>query len=301
MSVSLSQLSRRERQNIIKGLLFVSPWIIGFLAWKVYPIGAALYYSLCRYDILSPPTFIGLGNYVELLFNDKMFRIVLGNTLYFVMIGVPAGLIVAWLLANLLNTDIRFRSVFRLIFFIPSIVPVVASVMIWRWMYDPLYGLINSFLAGLGIPSIPFLSSRQLAKPSLIIVHCWAQGNAIMIFLAALQDVPRSLYDAALVDGANRWQRFWNVTIPMCTPAILYVLLTSLIGMFQYFTFGWLLTRGGPYNATEFYGIYLYRNAFEYFKMGYASALAWILFVVIVVFTIFIFRTSARWVYYRGQ
>ena len=173
--------------------------------------------------------------------------------------------------------------------------------MVWLWIYNPRYGLINSFLASHGIRAIPWLSSPVLAKPSLIVIQCWAQGNAIVIFLAALQDVPRSLYDAALVDGANWWQRFWHVTVPMCTPAILFILLTGLIGTFQMFTLPWLLTQGGPNNATEVYGVYLYRNAFNFFRMGYASAMAWLLFIIIVIFTILVFRTSARWVYYGGE
>jgi len=268
--------------------------------WTVYPMGATIYYSLCRYDIVSPPRFAGLRNFIYMLHDDKL-RIVIGNTLYFVLLGVPAGLIVAWCLANLLNPQIRFRSVFRMIFFIPTIVPVVVSASVWEWVYAPIYGLINSTLTALGVGSIPWLSSPALAKISLIICHCWAQGAAIVIFLAALQDVPASLYDAALVDGAGRWQRFWHVTIPMCTSSILFVFLTSLIGMFQYFTFGWLLTQGRPNMSTEFYGLYLYRNGFRYFKMGYASALALLLFLIIVGFTLLIFRTSARWVYYGGE
>jgi multiple sugar transport system permease protein len=226
---------------------------------------------------------------------------VLGNTFYLVIIGVPVGLVTAYLLANLLNLDIKFRSVFRTIFFIPSIVPAVAAAMVWLWIYNPRFGLINSFLASQGLRAIPWLSSPDLAKPSLIIIQAWAQGSAIVIFLAALQDVPRTLYDAAIVDGANWFQRFRHVTIPMTTPSILFILLMGLINTFQTFTLTWLLTEGGPNKATEFYGIYLYRNAFVFFKMGYASALAWLLFLIVVAFTVVVLRTSARWVYYGGQ
>ena len=293
--------SRQEARNRIAGLLFISPWLIGLLAFTIYPILSSLYYSLTYYDIINPPRFIGLANYSDMLLKDKLFKVALGNTVYFVGLGVPAALVTAFLLANLLNNNIRFRPVFRTIFFIPAIVPAVATAMVWLWIYNTHYGIIDSFLASQGLQVIPWLSSPQWAKPSLIIISCWAQGNAIVIFLAALQDVPRSLYDAALVDGANRWQRFWHVTIPMCTPAILFVLLTGLIDTFQTFTLPWLLTEGGPNSATEFYGLYLYRNAFRFFKMGYASALAWILFLVIVAVSIAIFRSSARWVYYGGQ
>lgn len=294
-------IDRREGLKIIKGLLFVSPWLIGFLSFTLYPLASSLSYSFTRYDVLRPAKFIGLKNYQDIFFHDDLFRIVLGNTLYFVIIGVPAAFVTAFLLANLLNAPIWGRSLLRTIFFLPAITPAVASVMVWLWIYNTQYGLINSFLAANGRQVIPWLSSPALAKPALIIVQCWAQGTAIVIFLAALQDVPRSLYDAALVDGANSLQRFWHVTIPMCTPAMLFVLLTGLIFTFQSFTLPWLLTRGGPNNATELYSVYLYRNAFVHFKMGYASALAWLLFLIIVAFAVTVFRSSARWVYYRGE
>ena len=295
------RISRQGARDFAKGVLFASPWIIGFLIWTIYPILASLYYSFTRYDAVRPPRFIGLANYADMIFNDEVFRVVLSNTFYFVIIGVPAGVVTAFLLAALLNNEIKFRPFFRTVFFLPSIVPAIASAEVWRWVYNPRYGLINATLKSMGMATIPWLSSPYLAKPSLIMIHMWAQGTAVVIFLAALQDVPRALYDAALVDGANGWQRFWHVTIPMCTPAVLFVMLTGLIGMFQYFTLGWLLTQGAPNNSTEFYSMYLYRNAFRYFKMGYASALAWFLFLIIVVFTIAIFRSSARWVYYGGE
>lgn len=291
----------RELAKTLKGLLFVSPWIIGFLCFTLYPLIASLFYSFTRYDVLRPPKFIGFQNYLDIFFKDELFRTVLFNTFYFVFFGVPAAFITAFLLANLLNTDIWGRSVYRTIFFLPAITPAVASVMVWLWIYNTQYGLINNVLIANGMQAIPWLSSPPLAKPALIIMQCWATGTAIVIFLAALQDVPRALYDAALVDGANLFQRFWHVTIPMCTPAMLFVLLTGLIFTFQSFTLPWLLTRGGPNNATELYSVYLYRNAFVFFKMGYASALAWLLFLIIVVVSITIFRTSARWVYYRGD
>jgi len=294
-------IKRQRTRDLIKGLLFTSPWIVGFLGFTVYPILASLYYSFMHYDIVRPPRYIGLANYVRLINEDQTFRLVMGNTLYLVVLGVPAGLVVAFLLASLLNNEMKARPIFRTIFFLPTLVPAVASAEVWRWVYNTRYGLINSWLKSIGFTVIPFLSSVQWAKPSLIIIHCWAQGTAMVIFLAALQDVPRSLYDAALVDGANSLQRFWHITIPLCTPAILFVLLTSLIGMFQYFALGWLLTEGGPNQATEFFSLYLYRNAFQYFKMGYASALAWILFLFILGFTIAVFRSSARWVYYAGE
>jgi len=297
----MSRATRQEVGKILQGLFFVSPWILGFLAFTIYPLLASLFYSFTHYDVLRPPKFVGLENYTEMLLLDKVFRLVLYNTLYFVVIGVPAGFATAWLLANLLNRDLWGRSIWRTLFFLPSITPVVASVMVWLFIYNTQYGLINGVLIAHGMKVIPWLSSQELAKPSLIIIQCWAQGTAIIIFLAALQDVPRELYEAATIDGAGALRRFWNITIPMCTPVMLFVLLTSLIGTFQSFSLPWLLTEGGPNNATELYSMYLYRNAFAFFKMGYASALAWVLFIIISLFSLAIFQSSARWVYYRSE
>jgi multiple sugar transport system permease protein len=288
-------------RNTLKGLAFISPWIVGYLAFTLYPIVASGYYSLNRYDVIRPARFIGLENYVEAFTKDETFQLVIKNTLFMVVVGVPLALATAFLLASLLNNRIKGRPVFRTIFFMPTLMPAVVVAEVWRWVYNTNWGLVNSLLKGWGRPVIPFLSSQALAKPSLVLIQCWSTGTAMMIFLAALQDVPRSLYDAAVVDGANALRRFWHVTIPMCTPAVLFVLLTSMIGTFQYFALGWLLTQGGPNQATEFFSLYLYRNAFVFFKMGYASALAWILFLIILALTILIFRTSARWVYYGGE
>lgn len=298
--IAIRRWTRQERQNLFRGMLFISPWLIGLLAFTVYPLLASAYYSFTNYDIVRQPRFIGLANYQE-LFRDRMIPKVLYNTLYLAFVGVPLTLITSFLSAVLLNQRMRFRSVVRTAVFIPSIVPVVASAMVWLWIYNSQYGLINSFLKSQSLPIIPFLSSPSMAKLSLIIVDCWASGGAMLIFLAALQDVPQSLYDAAKVDGASAWTRFRHVTIPMVTPAILYNLITGMIGVFQSFTFAWILTGGGPYSSTEFYAVYLYRSAFRYMKMGYASAMAWILFVIVVFFTVILFRSSARWVYYGSN
>ncbi|NPV07787.1 MAG: sugar ABC transporter permease [Anaerolineae bacterium] len=298
---SRGSVRRREIKRQITGITFISPWIVGFVCFTIYPIAASLYYGFTRYDVVRPPRFIGLDNYQKILLDDRIFRIVLSNTLYFVVFGLPAAIVTAFLVANLLNTDVRGRSLYRTIFFIPSIVPAVSSAMVWLFIYNTEYGLISSMLSLMGLPAIPWLSSAALAKPSLIIIQCWAQGSAIVIFLAALQDVPRELYEAAVIDGASTPQRFRHITIPMCTPSIFFITITGLIGTFQSFTMPYLLTGGGPNNATELYAVYLYRNAFQYFKMGYASALAWILFIVVVFFSIITFRSSNRWVYYAGK
>ena len=297
----MSASTRRETRKILRGLFFVSPWIIGFLVFTLYPLLASAFYSLTDYDVLRPPKFVGLANYLQIFLKDDLFRLALFNTLYFVLIGVPAAFVTSFLFASLLNREMWGRSIYRTLFFLPSITPVVASVMVWLWIYNTEFGLINGILAANHLPVIPWLSSTKLAKPSLIIVQCWGEGASIVIFLAALRDVPRELYEAALVDGAGILRRFLNITIPMCTPVMLFVLLTGLIGTFQSFTLPWLLTRGGPNFSTELYSVYLYRNAFVSFKMGYASALAWLLFIIIAIFSVIVFTTSARWVYYRAE
>ena len=283
------------------GLFFISPWLIGFLIWVLYPLGSSLYYSFTRYDLLRPPVWLGLQNYIEIFTDDPHFGTVTYNTFYYVVLSVPLGVVSAFLLATLLNNDVRGRSLFRTIFFFPAIVPAVVTAMVWQFLLHTQYGAINATLAGWGFKTIPFISNPTLAKPSLILIHIWAQGNAMVIFLATLQDVPRTLYEAAIVDGANAWHKFWHISVPMCTPVILFNLIMGFIGGFQSFTLPWLLTGGGPNDATEFYALHLYRNAFQYLRMGKASALAWILFVVVVLFTILLFRSSARWVYYGNE
>lgn len=293
-------ISKSTTKSLALGLAFVSPWLLGFLAFTIYPVLSSLYYSFHRYDLLRAPSFLGFSNYVEIFTEDPLFGLVVGNTLFYVMLSAPLGVASAFLMASLLNTEIKGRSVFRAIFFIPAIVPAIVTAMVWSFLLNVQYGAINATLRGLGLSTIPFISSPRLAKPSLILIHMWAQGNAMVIFLASLQDIPRSLYEAATVDGANAWHKFWHITIPMCTPVILFNLIMGFIGGFQNFTLPWLLTGGGPNQATEFYSLFLYRNAFNYLRMGKASALAWILFIIIVAFTIALFKSSARWVYYAG-
>jgi multiple sugar transport system permease protein len=293
--------SRNERHNFLMGVLFASPWLIGFLLLQVLPLAQSLYYSFTRYDLLTDPIWIGTRNYTLLLTSDEDFRIVMQNTIWWVVISSPLGVISAFLMALLLNTNIVARSAFRSVFFFPSIVPTVVVAFVWQFLLNVQYGAINGMLQDWGLPVIPFLSNPSLVKPSLVLIHMWAQGGAMVIFLATLQDVPRSLYEAAVVDGANAWHRLWNVTIPMVSPVILFNLVLALIGGFQNFTLPWLMTQGGPLKATEFFAIFLYRNAFQYLLMGKASALAWFLFVIIVLFTIFLFRASGRFVYYAGS
>jgi multiple sugar transport system permease protein len=262
--------SRNERHNFLMGVLFASPWLIGFLLLQVLPLAQSLYYSFTRYDLLTDPIWIGARNYTLLLTSDEDFRIVMQNTIWWVVISSPLGVISAFLMALLLNTNIVARSAFRSVFFFPSIVPTVVVAFVWQFLLNVQYGAINGMLQDWGLPVIPFLSNPSLVKPSLVLIHMWAQGGAMVIFL-------------------------------MVSPVILFNLVLALIGGFQNFTLPWLMTQGGPLKATEFFAIFLYRNAFQYLLMGKASALAWFLFVIIVLFTIFLFRASGRFVYYAGS
>jgi multiple sugar transport system permease protein len=290
-----------ERRNFFLGMLFISPWLLGFFLWTVFPLLSSLYYSFTFYDLLREPRWIGLANYIEIFTRDPETRNVANNTLFYVFLGVPTSLTTAFIMANLLNQNIAGRSVFRAIFFLPAIIPAVVTAMVWGFLLNPQYGAINGTLTAMGFPVIPFLTRPDLAKPSLILINMWGQGTTIVIFLATLQGVPRSLYEAAIVDGANAWQKFWNITIPICTPVILYCLIIGLIYAFQDFTLPFLLTNGGPNKATEFFSLHLYRNAFMFLRMGKASAMAWILFVTIVSLTILLFRSSGRWVHYTSN
>lgn len=295
------RMTKRERQNQIMGLLFISPWLIGFITLAFIPLIMSFYYGLTRYDLIGEPRFIGLGNYERLFMTDPDFWTVIYNTFYYALLGVPIGTFVAFLIANLLNTDIKGRATFRSIIYIPSIVPAVCTAMVWLFLLNTQFGAINGVLKAFEWPTIPFLSSTSLSKPTLVMIYIWAQGAAVVIYLAALQDVPRSLYEAATVDGANAWSKFWNVTVPLCTPVILFNTVLGFIGAFQEFTLPWLLTGGGPAKSTELYVMNLYRNAFVQLSMGKASAMAWILLVIIVAFTGVLFSTSGRWVYYGGE
>ena len=281
-------------------LAFISPWIIGFLGFFVYPLILSLYYSFTEYNLLQPPKWVGLQNYTNLT-EDSHYLNAVGNTIYFVAFSVPLGVLTAFLIAFLLNQQLRLRVLLRMIFYIPIVVPISATAILWMWIFNSNWGLLNNLLALVGIQGPSWLGSPTWSKPSLVIMQLWLVGGSVLIFLAALQDVPRALYDAAKVDGANAWRRVWHVTIPMVTPAILFSLLTGLIAAFQTFANAWIMTGGGPIRSTEFYVLYLYENGFRFFRMGYASAMAWILFGVVVVVTVLLFRTSARWVYYGGE
>ncbi len=295
-------LNRRERRRLRIGLLFASPWIIGFLGFTLYPIIASFYYSLHVFTTFDQPMqWVGFANYWELLGQDNLFWGSLYNTVYMVVFGVPFHVVLAVTLALFLNLNLRGVAIYRTIYYLPTIVPVVATSVLWLWIFNPEYGLINAALSVVGIRGPGWLTDPALAKPALILMGGWTIGGTVVIFLAGLQDISKQLYEAAMIDGAGAWQRVLYVTLPMLSPVIFFNVIIAVIGGFQIFTEAFIMTSGGPLDSTLFYALYLYRNAFQFFKMPYASAMAWILFLVVVTATLLIFRTSVRLVYYEGE
>lgn len=290
-----------ERRNLRNGLLFITPYLIGLALFTAYPLGASFYYSLTNFNILKSPQFIGLNNYINLLTVDTLFWISLKNTLYYALVFIPCSTLFALSLAILLNSKVPGQSMFRTVFYLPTIVPVVASSIIWILLLNPQYGIVNTLIRAVGAQTPGWLADPVWSKPALVMMGIWASGNIMIIYLASLQDVPTHLIEAAILDGANSFQRFLNITIPMISPAILFNVIMGLISSFQVFTNAYVMTDGGPNNSTLFYALYLYRNAFQYIKMGYASALAWILLIITLFLTWLVMRSSARLVYYGGD
>ncbi len=295
--------SKRERRNLMTAILFISPWIIGFSIFNLYPMVYSLYISFTEYHIKIPSEWIGLTNYVDMV-NDVRYWKALTNTLYMVALAVPLTLISSFLCALLLNLKLRGQSIYRVIYFLPSITPVVATSMLWLWMFNTNNGLINPALDAIGIRGPSWLTDPNWTKPAFILMGMWGMGGTIVIYLSGLQDVPLSLLEAAELDGASWWQRMRHVTIPMVSPITLFNLVIGAIGMFQYFTQAFIFAQhvdrgiGGPLDSTLFYSVYLYDRAFGQLKFGYASAMAWILFIIIMIFTILLLRFSERWTYY---
>jgi multiple sugar transport system permease protein len=284
-------------------MAFLSPWLIGFFAFTLYPMIMSLIYSFSIYHPKRPFEFVGLQNYTDLI-SDAMFWKSLSNTLYMVLIAVPLMLLASFLCAVLLNIKVPGQSVYRVIYFLPSIVPTIASTILWLWILNPQVGLVNTLLGNLGIDGPNWLSDPDWSKPSLILLGLWGMGATIMIYLSGLQDVPTHLLEAAELDGASWWQRLRHITIPMVSPITVFALITGVIAMFQYFAQAYVFRGGGslgaPMNSTMFYSVYLYQTGFLFLKMGYASAMAWVLFFIILVCTIFLLKTSNRFAYYAG-
>ncbi|MFG1905798.1 carbohydrate ABC transporter permease [Kribbella sp. NPDC048928] len=280
------------------GLLLAAPAILGFAIFTIGPMIASLFFSLTDWRIGAPAKFIGLGNYQQ-LGHDPLFWKSLNVTTYYTLGVVPLTLLVGFAVAMLVNQGVRGKGFWRTVYYLPTLVPAVASSVLWIWIFNPDFGLLNSMLRQGGLPTSSWIYGERSAVPSLILMSTWGFGNAMVIFLAGLQGVPRQLYEAVAIDGGGTWARFRHVTLPFMTPTIFYNLVTGTIGTFQVFNQAYIMTQGGPNNATEFYIYYLYTKAFTDSEIGYASALAWVLFVIVLVITVLLFRNARRWVYYE--
>jgi multiple sugar transport system permease protein len=277
--------------------------VLGLLLLTLGPMVASAYISFTAYPLLAPPKFVGLRNYIDLFTKDKLFYQSLKVTFSYAVMALPLGLILSLLAALLLNQKVRGIRFFRTFFYVPSIVPAVASAVLWGWLLNPDWGLVNAVLKSMGLPTSRWLSEPETALPSLVLISLWGIGGTTIIYLAGLQSIPEELYEAAKIDGGNTWHLFWFVTIPLLTPTIFFNLVMGLIGTFQYFAPVYILTNGtgGPVRSTYFYNLNLYEKAFRWLQMGYASAMAWVLFVIVLCFTLLIFRSSSVWVYYEGE
>jgi multiple sugar transport system permease protein len=284
-------VSRKDFRN---AMLFISPWIIGTLVFKLYPILASFYYSLTEYTVINPPKFVGLKNYVELM-KDDVFHKSLKNTLYMASIGTFITTVFAITYAILLS-DKRLRglSVLRALAFIPTLVPAVVIGILWIWVLQADNGVINTLLGYIGIEGPGWIADPAWAKPSFILIMLWTCGGAIIIYIAGLQEIPESLYESAEIDGAGKLRQTFSITLPLLSPVILYNVVTLLINVFQWFAEPLIMTNGGPDNETLFYSLNLYRHAFQYFKMGYASAMAWILLIISMAVIIVLFALNKR-------
>jgi multiple sugar transport system permease protein len=292
-------VKNEQRRNLRNGLAFISPWLVGFALFTLLPIALSFYYSFCDYALTAPdrpPLWIGLANYRE-LFADVRFWQSLRNTFYYASMALPAGLLLSLGLALMLNANIRGQAFYRAIIFLPSLVPATAAAMIWLWMFNGKFGLFNHLLGSIGISGPAWLGDT-LAMPSLAFMSLWGLGNTVVIYLAGLQDVPRDLLEAAEIDGAGRFGRLVHVTIPVLSPVIFFNLVIAIIGTFSVLTVPYIMTQGGPNNATYFYTMYNYDVSFRYLRMGYASALAWVQLLIILCLTAVAFWSARKWVHY---
>jgi multiple sugar transport system permease protein len=281
------------------GLLFLSPWLIGLAVFTAYPIIASLYFSFTHYSGLSAPRWAGLDNYVQ-LFKDTLFWKSIYNTLYLAIIGIPLAQIMSILVALLLNTKVKFLGIFRTLYFLPSIVPAVATALLWKWFLNPQFGPVNLLLEKIGLPTPGWLTDPLWSKPALIFTSIWGVGGAMVIYLAGLQNIPAELYEAAELDGAGRIASFTKITLPMLSPVILFNVVMGIINSFQSFTSVFIMTGGGPENSTLVYALSIYRNGFQFYKMGYASAMAWILLVMTSISIFFVFKFFGKYGYFGG-
>jgi multiple sugar transport system permease protein len=299
---------RLWRRQALDGYLLAAPAILGLLIFTAYPVIYTFYLSFTEYNFVQTPNWIGLANYKEMFVDDELFRKSLIQTFYYCALSIPLTLIGSFFVAILLNQGVHGISFYRTIWYLPALVPAAAAAALWRWILNRDFGIVNELLYRLGLPTPGWLVEPEWTIPTLALVAFWTGlGSTMLIFLAGLQGVPTHLYEAAALDGASAWRRLWNVTIPMMSPIIFFNLVLGVIGSFQAFTTVYLIytpTGGGsagPSDSGMLYLVYLYRNTFQYFRVGYAAALSWVLFSIIVLLTLFLFRMQRRWVYYESE
>ncbi len=290
----------RSKKSMIP-YLFIMPWIIGFLVFTIGPLLFSLVISFFDFPLIGDAKFIGFNNYIQMFTQDKLFYHSLGVTFKFAVIFVPLYIIIALSLALLLNQDVKGQSFFKTVFYLPSVISGVALSMIFIWLFDYKYGVLNYILSQIGINGPNWLGSTSWSLIAIVIASLWGQGTMVLIFLAALKEIPKDYYEAATIDGANAFRRFINITLPLITPALLFNIIMTIISAFQQLTLALLITKGGPLKSTYFYAMYVYNNAFKHFEMGYASANAWIMFIIILTFTMLVFKSSSAWVYYESE
>jgi multiple sugar transport system permease protein len=292
-----------RRREVLEGYLYLLPWIVGFVAFVGGPILASAYLSLTKYNVLRPPELIGLQNYAYALSKDDLFVPSIVRTFYFAVLSIPPAMVGSLAVAMLLNQRLVANTLWRTMFFLPTLTPVVAAALLWRWMLNPDVGLVNYLLAQVGIKGPGWLASTEWAVPSLALIGLWVTvgGSRMIIFLAGLQDVPQDLIEAAEIDGAGGWATFWHVTLPMITPTVFFNLVLGIIFALRTFDLAFVSTGGGPARATWFISLHIYQNAFVSFDMGYASALSWMFFVILFGLTYLQFRLSGSWVFYAGE
>jgi len=292
--------SKTRRDEALTGYVFILPWMLGFLIFALGPVLASFVLIFMKWEVLTPPQFAGLDN-LRYLLSDPLLIKSLVNTAIYTIFAVPMQLVMALFAALLLNVEVRGTNIYRTLLYLPSQMPAAASSILWFFIFSPTYGLANQLLGDFGIAPQRWLFDTQLVKPAMILMATWSFGNAMIIFLAGLKGVPEELYEAAKIDGAGNLALLRYVTLPMISPTIMFNLIIGLIGAFQVFTSVYILTAGGPGNASLMLNLYIYRNAFQNFKMGYASALAWVLFTIVMILTVIQLRISKRWVYYEGE
>ena len=291
----------KMKKETFWGWLLITPLTVGLLLWVAFPVGVSVFMSLFNWTMISAPTFIGLGNYRFMFFEDHLFWQSVSVMLVYTLTSVPLQLLLAFGMAMLLNTKVKGMGIFRTIYYLPALIPVMVSTALWLFLYNTQFGLFNIILDALGLPTQEWLKNPDLVIPSLVLMSLWSVGNIIIIFLAGLQNIPKELMEACTIDGGNAWHRLRNIIMPFMSPVVFYNLVMGIVAGLQTFTQPYVMTNGGPSNASLTYVLHLYKQAFQFSKMGYANALAFVLLIFTILISLAVFRSSKSWVYYDGD